>query len=594
MRKIFWIILLLLICVGLFRLYTSQSKSIIAEDEMVFYSASGAKIASLDPGNIGDTSSAAVASQIFECLYDYHYLKRPYELIPNIAKEMPRVSENGLVYTIKIRENVFFTEDECFGGKKRELTVNDFIFAWKRLANIKYLSRNWWVFDGKIAGLDEFREYTKTVSNEDEVDYCRTVEGLTAIDKYTLQVKLTKPWPQFLYMLAHLPTAAISKEAVDHYGKNIINNPIGTGPFILSKWVKGSYIEMVKNPDYRDVYYPSDGEIGDVNNGMLADAGRKIPFLDRLFFMIIEEDPPAWFLFLQGKLDASGIPKDNFDQAIRPGQRLSQELIEKGIKLQVYRRPSTYWIGFNMEDEILGKNKPLRQAISYCIDKKKYIELFTNNRAEKATGFIPPLMRSFDPNISSFGLNYDIGKGVELIKEAEQIHGGEIPPLKLAMPSTDVISRQQGQFFKKAFKDIGLELEIDYMDWPTYLERLHKKDLQIFQSGWLADYPDAENFLQLFYSKNVSPGPNSFNYVNREFDEIYETAHVLLDADARVELYKRAQEIVIEDCPAVFMLHGVAYILYHDWVENYKPNVFQYGLGKFRRINMEKKSAYQQ
>ena len=572
--------------------FSFQSRDNIPEDEMVIYSGIGSKIASLDPGNIGDTSSSAIASQVFECLYDYHYLKRPYQLIPKLAEDMPEIGEDGMVYVIKIKRGIYFTDDACFDGQRRELVAEDFVYSWKRLANIKYLSRNWWIFDGKIKGLDDFREYTKSCKSMDEVDYSRPVEGLKALDKYTLQITLAKPWPQILYLLAHLPTAPVAKEAVDYYGKSIINHPIGTGPFVLKKWNRGSYIEMVRNKGFRDEFYPSQGQEMDIENGYLADAGKKLPFADRVFFMLIEEDPPMWFLFLQGKLDASAIPKDNFQQAIQEGQKLSDELAKKGIELKTYRNPGTYWIGFNMEDPVLGENKPLRQAIACCIDKKRYIDLFTNNRAEIGHGFIPPLMKSYDPEITGKGFSYDIERGKELVEQAKQLNEGTLPVLTLAMPSTDVVARQYGQFYKKSFKEIGLEIEIDYMDWPTYLERMHRKDLQMFQSGWIADYPDAENFLQLFYGKNVSPGPNSFNYVNSEFDKLYEKASAMPDTPERTKLYRQAQEMIVEDCPAVFLLHGVAFTLHHSWVKNYKPNTFQYGLSKFRRIDVEKRRAY--
>jgi len=567
----------------------SESKS----DEMIMYSAIGAKVAALDAGNVGDTASSAVASQIFECLYDYHYLKRPYQLIPKLAEGMPEISEDGLVYTIKIKQGVYFTNDKCFKGQRRELVADDFVYSWKRIANIKYLSRNWWIFDGKIKGLDDFREYTKTCKTIDDVDYSLPVEGLKAIDKYTLEVTLTKPWPQILYLFAHLPTAAVAKEAVDYYGKSIINHPVGTGPYILKKWNRGSYIELVRNKDFRDEFYPSSGEEEDAEAGLLVDAGKKLPFADRVFFMLIEEDPPLWFLFLQGKLDVSGIPKDNFQQAIQEGQKLSDELVEKGIELKIFRNPSTYWVGFNMEDPILGKNKPLRQAIACCIDKKRYIDLFTNNRAEEADGFIPPLMKAYESKIAGAAFDYDVERGRKLVAQAEKLNGGPIEVLTLAMPGTDVVARQYGQFYKKSFKEIGLELEVDYMDWPTYLERMHKKDLQMFQSGWIADYPDSENFLQLFYSRNVSPGPNSFNYINLEFDKLYEKASAMLDTPERTQLYRKAQEMVVEDCPAVFLIHGVAYTLHHSWVKNYKPNTFQYGLSRFRRIDSQERKAYQ-
>ncbi|MDD5135234.1 MAG: ABC transporter substrate-binding protein, partial [Phycisphaerae bacterium] len=189
----------------------------------VLYSAYSAKVRGLDPGDIGDTTSSAVAGQIFECLYQYHYLKRPYELIPSLAENMPSVSDDGLVYTIKIKKGVYFTDDACFeNGKGRELVADDFIFAWKRIADIKYLSKNWWIFDGRIVGLDEFRQYTKSRQKASDVDYSLPVEGLTAPDKYTLVIKLKKPWPQIVHLLAHLPTAPMAKEAVQYYAKDIM------------------------------------------------------------------------------------------------------------------------------------------------------------------------------------------------------------------------------------------------------------------------------------------------------------------------------------------------------------------------------------
>ena len=564
------------------------------QDEMVAYAVIGAKVSLLDPAHIGDSTSSLAGGQIFECLYEYHYLKRPYELMPCLAADMPTVSDDGLIYTIPIKKGVYFTDDVCFAdGKGREVVASDFIYAWKRIADIKNISQNWWIFDGKIKGFDEFREYTKSCATRDAVDYSLPVEGLQAVDNQTLRITLNKPWPQMLYILAHLPTAPMAREAVEYYGKSIINHPVGTGAYLLKKWNRGSYLEFERNPSYRKVLYPDAGEASDLDKGFLADAGKRLPFVDRLFMMVIQEDPPAWFSFLQGKLDLSGIPKDNFSQAIDAGKELTGELIEKGIELKVYQRPTTYWVGFNMSDELIGGNKPLRQAISAAIDRATYVDLFTNNRAEVAYGFLPPLMKAYDKDIENYGISYDIEKARQFVKEAEGLYGGAIPKLKMGLPSTDVVTRQMGQFYTKAFKDVGLELEVDYMDWPTYIGKQRKKQMQIFQSGWIADYPDAENFLQLFYSKNVWPGINSFNYVNPEFDAIFEKTMVMRDCPERQELYKKAQKIIVEDCPAAFLLHGVAFTLQHDWIKNFKPNVFQYGITKYRRIDTAKRLEYQ-
>lgn len=565
-------------------------------NEITLHTALAAKVRGLDPGDIGDTTSSLVASQIFECLYQYHYLKRPYELIPQLAADMPQASEDGLTYTIKIKRGIYFADDPCFeGGKGRELKASDFVFAWKRIADIKYLSKNWWIFDNKIVGLDEFREYTKGCKRREDVDYSRSVEGLQTPDDYTLVIKLKKPWPQITYLLAHLPTAPIAKEAVDYYGKNIMNHPVGTGPFRLKLWNRGSYIELVKNLNFRDEFYPSEGEADDLAKGYLVDAGKKLPMVDRILMMIVQENPPRWFLFMQGKIDAAGIPKDNFNEAIDQRGGLTAQMQKRNISLRIFRDPSSYWLGFNMEDDLLGSNKPLREAISCAVDRVKYIELFTNNRGELAYGFIPPLMKAYDPQIKEIVKTvYNPERAIQLVKRAEQVYGGKLPKLTLAMPGTDVVFRQRGEFLSRCFKEVGLDVEIDYMDWPTFQNKVKTKSAQMFTLGWIADYPDAENFLQLFYSKNASPGSNNFNYSNPEFDKIYEQIAVMPDSDERTELYRKAERIVVEDCPAVFLMHGVAYVLHHDWLYNYKPNAFGYGLSKYRRIDNTKRLAYKE
>jgi ABC-type transport system substrate-binding protein len=565
------------------------------QEEMVLYTALVTKIPGLDPGNIAGIYAATVAGQILECLYQYHYLKRPYELIPQLAEDMPEISGDGLTCTIKIKKGVYFTDDPCFEGDKgRELTAEDFIFAWKRIADIKYISKNWWIFDGRIVGLDEFREYTKSCKKASDVDYSRPVEGLQAPDDYTLIIKLKKSWPQIAYLLAHQPTAPVAKEAVDYYGKDIISHPVGTGPFILHKWHRGSYIEMLRNPNFRDQFYPSEGEPQDLENGLLADAGKKLPFVDRIVWTLIEEEQPRWLQFLLGKLDASVIPKDNFAQAIDVSRKLTPQMKQRNIHLKTFRDPDTFWIGFNMEDPLVGKNKPLRKALSYAIDRAKFNRLFWNNRYDLAYGFIPPLMKAYDPKVKDIGISYDPGKAKQLVKQAERVHGGKLPQLRLSMGGTDTLSRQMGQFYERGFENVGLDVEAEYMDWPTFQEKTSTKGVQIFSLGWIADYPDTENFLQLFYSKNISPGSNNFNYTSGEFDKLYEQVIIMPDSPERTELYRKAERLIIEDCPAAFTEHRVRYILHYDWVLNYKPHVFQYGLAKYRRIDLEKRRAYKE
>jgi len=565
-------------------------------NEMVLHHVLYTKVPSLDPGNIRDVYSLTVSSQIFENLYQYHFLKRPYELVPLLAEDMPQVSGDLLTYTVKIKKGVYFQDDLCFaGGKGREFRAADFVFAYKRIANIKYLSQNWSGLDGKIIGLNEFREYTKTCSKIEDVDYSRAVEGLQTPDNYTLIIKLKKPWPQLIYMMEDIAFSPIAKEAVDFYGKDITSHPIGTGPYKLKTWRRGSYIELVRNPGFRGELYPSEGEPGDAEAGYLDDAGKRIPFADKVVWTIIEEYQPAWFLFLQGKNDTSVIPKDNYGEAITENRELTTKMKQLGIHLKTFSDPSTFWLGFNMQDPVLGKNKPLRQAISYSIDREKFIEIFFNGRDLVAHGLVPPLLDSYDPNIKEKGFaRYDLEQAKSLLQEAEKIYGGKLPALKMAIPGTDTFGHQLGEFLRRSINAAGIEVNVEYMDWPTYLQKMNTRSVQMFCSGASASTPDAQDFLASFYTKYWAPGSNSFNYSNPEFDKLYERIEVMSESPERCELYRQMEIMVLEDCPAAFLNHRVAYALHHAWYKNYKPHAFAYGLSKYRRIDLAQRAAYKE
>ena len=557
----------------------------------VRYVALGAKIRGLDPGDIGDTTSSSVASQCYETLYQYHYLKRPYELIPCLAESMPQVSDDGLTYTIKIRPDVYFADDECFeGGVGRKLRAEDFIFTWKRIANIKYLSKNWWVFDGRIVGLDEFREYTKTVENKDEVDYSRPVEGLRAVDEHTLQITLTKPGPQLTYLLAHLPTAPMAAEAVQHYGDQIMSVMVGTGPFRFVSWKRGSKLVLARNEKFRVETYPCAGAPGDREKGLLGDCGKALPFYDGIEYSIVEEDQPRWLLFMQGKIDASGIPKDFYNQAISEQRTLTPQLASKGIKLFIQEDPSTYWFGFNMEDPLIGSNLPLRRAMSCAWNRAEYIEIFTNNRGIPAKGIFPPMLKEFDAGFENPWTDYNVELGRELMAEAIEVNGGKEIEVTLALPGTDTYFRQMGQYFQRCMDKIGLQVKIDHYDWPTFQDRVKSKSVQMFAMGWVADYPDGENFLQLFYGPNQSPGPNNFNYYNAEYDRLYEQIATMPVSPERLKLYRQMERIVCDDCVALVSLHGVGFIPYYRYLRNYNPHAFGYGLAKYVDIDLDLRS----
>jgi len=553
------------------------------------------KIQTLDSGNLTDVYSLGIASQIFESLYEYHYLKRPCELVPLLAEEMPQISDDYLTYTIRIKKGIFFQDDPCFpDGKGREVTAADFVYALKRIANVKYMSQRWPDWNGRIVGLDEFREFTKGFQRELDVDYSRPVEGLQALDDYTLQFKLTKPWPQLAWYLASAVTAPAAREAAEYYGRDIMYHPVGTGPFRLKIWQRSFYIELVRNETWHGGFYPAEGEPSDAENGYLADAGKPLPFADAILYRIIEEFQPAWLMFLRGDLDMMQIFKDNFSQAVNPDTlTAAPEMSERGIRLLVFDDPSVFWVGFNMQDAVLGPNKPLRKAICRAIDRQAANRLFFNGVHKIAYGYLPPGLEEYDPNIVHTDYaRYNPAEARALIQEAQALFGGPIPPLTIAIPGTSNLDRQIGQFLQKYFADVGLQLRVDYMDWPTYLDGLNKGKLQIFFSGASPSIPDSLDMLMAFCSWNWGYGGNHFYYSNPQFDDLYRQVEGMFPGPERTRLCRRMERIMLDDYPAAFLSHRVSIAIIHDWYKNAKPHVFSYNTAKYRKIDLEQRSRY--
>ncbi len=549
------------------------------------YAALSANVKGLDPIQANDIYSHEVISQVYEGLMSYHYLKRPLELIPHLAEEMPSVSTDGLTHTIKIKKGVKFHDDECFeNGIGRELTAEDFIYSWKRLADPKNRATGYWVFEGKIAGLDE---WGKAVA-KGKADYSTPIKGLQAKDSHTLVIKLNKPYFQLNYILAMSFTYPVPKEAVEKYGEEFLNHPVGTGPFKLQSWVRNSKITLVKNEKWAGENYPTEGEASDEANGFLADAGKPMPFVDKIVFSEIVEDNPRWLNFQRGKIDFLPIPKDNFSQAISNGT-ISEDMSKKGMKLIKQKRPDVGYIGFNMLDPVLGKNQKLRQAISIAFDSAKYIEKFLAGQGVIAHSPIPPDFEAYDVNFKNPYSGYDLEEAKKLLAEAGYPEGKGLKPLVFDSLS-DTTARQSAEFFQQLMLKLNIKVEVRSNTWPQLQQRIKKREAQVWRIGWIGDYPDPQNFFQLFYSKNKPPGPNDTNFDNKEFDQLYEAAIKLPPGQNRTNLYNKMKVILKDQAPWVFLNHGILNLLHHGWLQNYKKHPMIYDTYKYLRVNSKTKS----
>ena len=541
------------------------------------------KVKGMDPIFANDRYSSNEIGRVYEGLLEYHYLKRPYTLEPNLAAAMPAVSKNGLTYTFKIKKGVMFHDDKAFpGGKGRELIAADFVYSIKRLADPKLQSTGWWILDGKIVGLNEWR---KKFQGKPKVDYDEAVEGLVATDRYTLQFKLKKPFPQFLYSLAMTFTFAVAKEVVDFYGKEFLNHPVGTGAFVLPKFKRTNKIVYTKNKNFRKKLYPSEASEEFKTRGYLKDAGKTLPLVEKVVIKINIEDQPRWLNFQKGNLDYLSIPKDNFDSAITPSRDLAEDFGKKGILLDISPSLDVTYVAFN-HDNKLFRNLKLRRAMALAYDVKKSNELFYNNTALPANSVIPPGIKGFVKTYENPYRKQNLELAKKLLSEAGYPGGKGLPEITYDCPNSTV-SKQMGDYFRKQMALVGISVKVMQNPWPELQKKITNRTVMMYGIAWGADYPDAENFLQLLYGPNKAPGANGSGYNNKEFNRLYKVAAIMQDSPERTALYEKMNRIAAEEVPWIYGVHRQTFLLKHGWVENFINSDFETGREQYLNVNLD-------
>lgn len=598
--------------------------------KVIAYNIYGSKVNSIDPATCGDTTSSGIQGNIYEGLYTYHYLKRPLEVIPLLAGSLPEISDDGLTYTIKIKKGVKYHRNPCFGREEsgphkyrtRTVTAEDFVLSFKRIADYHITTKLSLAFiRDKIVGLDEYRQATQRYPSGDLSRYRKEgLPGVKALDEHTLRIRLKQVFPQMLHVLAMHVYAPIPHEVIDYYlgsaddgagGREPLplgqrsaeirdrEAVVGTGPYMLTEWIRGGKIVLERNPDFRDDFYPAQGAPGDAEAGLLSDAGRKLPFVDVRHLTFVQEDNPAWMMFKAKLRDIGGIPHDVFTTVISPDRELLQRWCKEGITLRKAPYPIIYWLAFNMADNVVGKSKSLRQALCLAFDVEKYIDTIYNGCGRRAVSIIPSTFKGHEEAGAGPYAHVDLKAAGRKIAQAKREltaagvvkEGQEIPTLTLDLPGRDEHFRRVAEFVKGEFRKVGVTLKIEMNDWPTLQEKVHNKQTQMYAMGWHADYPDAENFLQLFYTPNIELGTNNTNYSNAEFDRLYEQAGKLLAEEDRIPLYAKMARILAEDCPVVLLSEPVGFSLIYDWVHNFKEHPIAYGLSKYTRIDAEARTA---
>ena len=549
-----------------------------------------------DPAKMADRNTRLVYGDIAEALFAYEYLADNYVLRPEVARSMPSVSADGLVYTIEMHDDVYYYDPlmEVFpNGKGRAVMAKDFVLSLKRLADPGNQSGGWWLYEGRIKGLDEWAAAG--------ADYSREIEGFRAIDDYTLELILTGPYPQILHNFAMPFTYPVPGELIDTYGNEWRNYPIGTGAYYYDhgESVRGTQHVLKANRCWKGLTFPSASSAGPETTAKLGPAalreyqGKALPFCTTVVWNVIEESPLLWLKFLRGELDYRSIPAESFASEVMQNTPAA-EIAAKGIILDINPTLDVTYQFFNMEDPLLGGNKKLRQAMSMAYDHESALEILYNNAAVNAQTPIPPGLGGYDPDYKNPYATYDPARAKLLLAEAGHPGGQGLPTFKYQMYSTaDKTHRRMVELFIENMSRIGIKVDAVPGEWHTFLKRIDNREVQIGAIAWVADYPDAESFLKLHYGPNKAPGPNAAGYDNPKLNELYEKASFMQQSRARDAIYAEAARTAAEDVCWIMGVHRLSYTLEHPWLKNRVFRQFGAGHSKYLDLDIRMRKARQ-
>jgi oligopeptide transport system substrate-binding protein len=549
---------------------------------------------SLDPVEGSTTYDNMACAQFYETLLTNKYAS-PMEMEPLLLTEMPTTEDGGTTWHFKLKDNVFFHDDECFpGGKGRKIRADDVFYSLKRLADEEYKLENWWLLADTILGFDTYKDEQNAA---DEFDYDAPVEGFVKINDLEFEIVLQKPVYRFLYILGMFQTSVVSHEAVEFYGDDFAEHPVGTGPFILDTWVRKQSLTGDRNPNYHEVLYPDRDQWSreDKRARLHRAAGKQVPFVDRVEFTMFIEDQPMWLEFNAGNLGYSQVPEDYFTDAFdRSSKELKEEYLRRGMRPHANKLLDFTFRGFNMEDELLGgytsDKRALRRAISYAIDLDEINETFYNGRRIVYDGPIPPGLDGHPENGSSEAgaRGRNIAKAREMLAEAGYPDGEGLPAIRF-YTSQSTINNAVAELVKRQLEEVNIKFEPVFLDFSTLIEAINKKQAPMFGFAWASDYPDGENNLALFYGPNEAPGSNHYNYKRAEYDVMYEQVLTMGPSDERTAIYAKMRDMILDDCPYVGGMARERFYLISPWLLNCKPTERYYGWFKYLDVDDSKR-----
>ncbi|MFO0215818.1 MAG: ABC transporter substrate-binding protein, partial [Burkholderiales bacterium] len=543
---------------------------------------------SMDPQKVSDLYSTIVNNAIFDTPLRYDYLARPLKAVPNTLVAMPEVTDNHKTFTMRVKPGIYFADHPVFGGKKRELTAEDYVYSIKRLFDPALTAPLLGEVEGKIVGSTEFMT---RVRKANKMDYDTPMEGLRALDRYTWQIKLNETQPDFFYMLTDCRVScAVAREVVEKYGNDIGSHPVGTGAYKLVSWKRSSRMVFEYNPNFREAYFEGEPSPDDkAGQEILAlMKGKRLPQVHRVEVSIIEERQPRYLAFLNNEFDMLWLFPEDFANMSFPNRTLAPNLKKMGIQMQQVAALDLTYIYFNMEDKTVGGYKPenvaLRRAISLGYKTEDEINIIRKGQAIPAHTPYAPGVQGWTPDFRTSANEYDPAKAKALLdlygyKDVDGDGYREMPdgsPLVLRNNSTPTDrDKQFDELWKRSMDAIGIRIEVTKGKWPDFLKASDAGKLMMWHLGGSASTPTAETWLQSLYGPNSGFKGNRARFQLEAYDDLFAKSELLPDGPERTKLYQEMARLVVAYAPWKINTHRILTDLYYPYLVGFRRPAVQ-------------------
>jgi ABC-type transport system substrate-binding protein len=547
---------------------------------------------SFDPAQISDVYSRTVTCHIFESPLAYDHLARPAKFTLLTAAALPEASDDYRTWTVRLRPGIFFADDPAFGGPggpvRRELVAEDYVYSFKRFADPAVKSPLWATMDQrKFLGLAELRR--RALKDKQPFDYDQPIEGIRALDRYTLQLRVADPLPRLPEMLATSGWyGAVAREVAERYGDRIGEHPVGTGPFKLVQWRRSSLIVLERNPTFRERLWEADPAPDDAEGQTIAARlrGRRLPLVDRVEVSIIEAEQPRWLSFLNGQADLIDRLPNEFIDVAMPGGTVAPNLARQGIRGQRVLTADVTMTFYNMEDPVIGGYTPervaLRRAMNLAVNLEREIRSVRRGMAIPAQSPVLPHMSGYDPAFKSENSDHDPARARALLDLygwvdrdgdgwREQPDGS---PLELECATQpDQATRALNELWQKALAAIGIRIRFKTAKWPENLKAARAGQLQMWGVASSATSSDGQAMLTRYYGPQ-SGQQNLARFALPEFDALHDRLSVLPDGPEREALFTRAKRLAVAYAPYKLHVHRIVADLMHPRLVGYRRPVF--------------------